>query len=141
MSKRSLTRPLIATIGLWFVTLVLAAFFLPVGISKMVLDPPSVTDFHNLGYPVWFLFFIGVVEAGGALLLLIPRFAFSGAALLIVEMLGAIGTVGFLHPNYGRAITSACVIVLCLLIAWGRWPQFAGRSLLRRDIHKEQREV
>ncbi len=48
--------------------------------------------FVTWGYPVWFSYVVGVLEIGGALLLLVPRVAPFAAGGLIVVMIGALVT-------------------------------------------------
>ncbi len=48
--------------------------------------------FAAWGYPVWFSYVVGVLEIGGALMLLVPRVAPFAAAGLIVVMVGALVT-------------------------------------------------
>jgi hypothetical protein len=78
---------------------------------------------------VWFRILIGVLETSAALLLLWKRTAFAGAVIIMVVMLGAMGT----HVYWGRPaqVTSEVLpLVLSTIVAMGRrnaflwkWPQ------------------
>jgi len=53
------------------------------------------------GFPLWFLYFIGVLEILGGLLLLIPKFRPWGSLMLIFVMLGAVLTRMFFGIKNG----------------------------------------
>ena len=61
------------------------------GAAKFMGDTWQVM-FATWGYPVWFSYLVGVLEIGGALLLLVPRAAPFAAGGLIVIMIGALVT-------------------------------------------------
>jgi putative oxidoreductase len=56
--------------------------------------------FATWGYPVWSSYVVGVLEIGGALLLLVPRAAPFAASGLIVVMIGALATE-IVHSQLG----------------------------------------
>ena len=60
------------TIGFWVLKLVLAALFLLAGGAKLAGLPAMVAVFEQVGLGQWFRYFTGVLEVGGALLLLWP---------------------------------------------------------------------
>ena len=69
--------------------MILAAFFLLAGGSKLGGAPKQVDNFAHWGYAAWFLYVVGAVEAAGAVGLLVPRVAVFSVLLLGVTMLGA----------------------------------------------------
>lgn len=80
------------TIGLWLLTIVLAASFLGAGGTKLAGLQKHIDDFARWGYPDWLRIVVGLIEVGAAILVLIPRVATIGAAILAIEMLVAIYT-------------------------------------------------
>jgi uncharacterized membrane protein YphA (DoxX/SURF4 family) len=63
--------------------------FLFIGWGKFPGGTEWVDMFRQIGLGQWFRYFTGVVEALGGLLVLIPRSATAGFALLAVTMAGA----------------------------------------------------
>jgi len=116
---------------LWIITVFLAYVFLRQGFAKFSNDSGWARAFRAWHYPVPFRIFIGVIEVTAALLLFVRRFAFAGAVMIIVVMLGAMAT----HVRWGqpRYITSEILpLVLASVVALGRKRFFlAGRE---RDL-------
>jgi uncharacterized membrane protein YphA (DoxX/SURF4 family) len=97
------------------------------GVAKFSDTSGWARAFRAWHFPLWFRIFIGAVETAAALLLLTRRTAFAGAILIIVVMLGAMGT----HVWWGRPgqVTSEILpLVLATIVAVGRRKSF----LLRR---------
>ncbi len=86
--------------------------------------------FEGWGYPNGFVYLIGALELGGALMLLIPRFASYAAGLLIVVMLGALATVVIHDDPLGVTgpIIFFVALTILLLARWGRRWQPSGGS-------------
>jgi uncharacterized membrane protein YphA (DoxX/SURF4 family) len=77
-------------------------------------------------FPVWFRVLIGILEITASLLLLTRRTAFAGALIIIVVMLGAMGT----HVYWGRPaqVTSEILpLTLATIVALGRRKAFLWR--------------
>jgi putative oxidoreductase len=74
----------------WIVRILLAAAFVMAGGSKLAGAPAMVATFDKLGMGQWFLYFTGLTEVTGALLLLIPVTGFWGALILLATMCGAV---------------------------------------------------
>jgi putative oxidoreductase len=95
----------------------LALLFLFAGGSKLLYPIMHAKDFREWGNPHWFIYAVGVVEVGGALLLLAPLVGMSaklrlyGAWLLAVDMVGATAT----HLKAGQMNRFALPVVLCIL--------------------------
>jgi putative oxidoreductase len=114
---------------LWVFALFLAWVFIRQGIAKFDDTSGWARAFRTWHFPVWFRILIGVLETSAALLLLWKRTAFAGAIIIIVVMLGAMGT----HVYWGRPgqITSeALPLLLSTIVALGRrkfflwqWPE------------------
>ena len=88
--REKLTR--IQHILLWLIVLWMAYRIGSMGYFK--LDPEGMWTkaFNRWGYPVWFRYFIGVLELGGALLILIPKVRHYGGIILFTVMIGALIT-------------------------------------------------
>jgi putative oxidoreductase len=89
---------------LWLITIFLAYVFLRQGWSKFFDDSGWAAAFRGWRYPDWFRVLIGVVEVAAALLLFWPRAVRIGATMIIVVMLGAMGT--HLVTGHPRHMTS-----------------------------------
>jgi putative oxidoreductase len=100
-------------IALWIVRVLLAALFFYLGVAKFPGSPRRmwVRLFANIGLGQWFRIFTGFVEAGGAILLLVPRGAVPAAILLGCAMVGAllvhVFVIGVGFPT----------VIVCLLLA------------------------
>ena len=79
-----------------------------------------VTFFDQVGVGQWFRYFTGVVEVLGALLVLIPRTARAGLALLAVTMACAALIVAFRLGQPANAIPSSIFFVILSGIWWSR---------------------
>ncbi|MFB3071715.1 MAG: DoxX family protein, partial [Nitrospirales bacterium] len=76
-------------IGMVIFAIVIAAFFIAAGLSKVMQPEDHTESFVRWGYPAWFVYFTGVVELCGAGLLLVPRVRLYGVMLLGVTMIAA----------------------------------------------------
>lgn len=114
------------SVALWALQILLALLFAAAAIPKLSGAAASVAMFATIGAGQWFRYFIGVIELAGAIGLLVPRLAGLAALGLVVDMIGATGVqIGIFHSNQWFPAT---VLVLCALLAWGRWPQTRALS-------------
>ena len=120
--------------ALWTVQGLLAALFLFAGLMKLAMpyDPTMA-----MGFPEWFLRFIGVAEALGALGLVLPgitrvrtELTPLAAAGLLVIMVGAVVTTGAIG-GVGAAAVPAVVGALCAVVAYKRSTVAVGRTALQ----------
>jgi uncharacterized membrane protein YphA (DoxX/SURF4 family) len=104
-------------VAVWSLRLVLAALFFYFGLMKFPGNPRGmwVRLFDAIGFGQWFRVFTGVVEAGGGLLLLVPRGVWPGAALLSAAMIGAL-LVHIFVVGTGPATVAVAVLVLLVLV-------------------------
>jgi len=103
--------------------IILAVEFIPGGAFKFVsgetfFGPSYSTKFVGWGYPAWFRFFVGSGEILGAILLLMPRYRFHGAALLFIILTGAVITHFVNVSSLGERISSQVHLVLTGFIVW-----------------------
>lgn len=85
-------------VALWVFCLFLAYVFFKAGWSKFSDTSGWAQAFRYWGYPDWFRIMVGVMEVAAAALVLYPRTAGFGAILIMMVMLGGMGT----HVATGR---------------------------------------
>ena len=103
----------------WIPALLLVLIFAPQGWSKFSDTSGWARAFRHWGYPDWFRVSIGVMEVGAAVCLLWGRSAVIGALLVVVVMLGGMGT--HIVFDGGRHITSEVVpLVLASVVLVAR---------------------
>ena len=106
-------------LALWLPTLFLVWVFAQQGSAKFSDTSGWAHAFVVWHFPVWFRILIGVLEVSAALLLLIPRTAALGAAIVVAVMLGAMGT--HIIRGHPQQVTSEVVpITLAILVFFGR---------------------
>jgi uncharacterized membrane protein YphA (DoxX/SURF4 family) len=111
---------------LWVFALFLAWVFIRQGIAKFSDTSGWARAFRVWHFPVWFRVLIGVLETSAAVLLLTTRTAFAGAVIIVVVMIGAMGT----HVYWGqpRQVTSEILpLFLATMVALGRHRSFVLR--------------
>jgi len=77
-------------IGASIPRLMLAILFLLIGSSKFGAASSWIQMFSRIGWGQWLRYLAGGMQVGGALLLLLPRTAVAGAALIACTMAGAV---------------------------------------------------
>ncbi|MDT0300857.1 DoxX family protein [Streptomonospora wellingtoniae] len=122
----------ILNIVLWVVQILLAAFFLFQGGTKLAGSEDAVRLFTDLGAGQWLRYVTGVCEVAGAVGLLIPRLSGLAALGLLGVMAGA--TAGnLLTPGYHSFAAQTVVLgVVFALVAWGRRPRTRELAALVR---------
>ena len=111
----------------WLMTAMLVVVFTRAGLDKFSDTSGWARAFTHWGYPVWFRILIGVLEVGAAALLLWPRTAPLGALVIIVVMLGGMGT--HIVKDAGRHMTSEVVpLVFASIILFARLRALRSRG-------------
>ncbi len=105
-------------IALWVLQVAAAAMFLMAGFSKLGGEPQTVALFQMIGVGQWFRYLTGVLEIGGAVLLLIPALAGIGALLLAVVMVGAVLATVFVVG--ASPLTPLVLLAVLAVIAYAR---------------------
>ncbi len=100
----------------WAVRLLLALAFGAAGAAKLAGVAQMVQTFDLVGIGQWFRYVTGIVEVGGAILLLIPSTAFLGGLLLGVTMIFGVATHLFVIG--GSAVPAAVLAVLSGFVAY-----------------------
>ena len=93
------------------------------GSDKFLDFGNNARRFANWGYASWFVTVIGVLETLGGVLVLVPRLASYGAAVIAVVMVGA----AYTHATTGIGSPTGALILIVLagILAWLRWPDRA----------------
>jgi putative oxidoreductase len=111
-------------IAIWVLSAMLAFVFLAAGIPKLLGVEAHIQHFARWGYPDWFRVVVGVVETASAVLLLIPRLAFVGAAGIVTIMAGATYTHVIRVPEEaGRAPLTLVLLALAAVVGYARRPR------------------
>jgi hypothetical protein len=112
-------------VALWIVQILLAALFLFAGVTKLLLPPEALKG--PVALPVWFVRFIGVCEALGAIGLILPSLLRIkpwltplAAAGLVIIMVGAV-SVTLLGGLVAPALITLIVGLLAAFVTYGRW--------------------
>lgn len=104
----------IITTSLW---VLLSIFFLIAGGSKLLNPEAHTENFAHWGYPIWFLYVTGIIEAVGAVGLLIAAVRPYAIFVLGVIMLGAALT-HFRAGELGAVPVPLVLLLLLLVLAW-----------------------
>ena len=109
-------------VGDWATRIGVAAVFVAFGLEKFSSELGShwVKLFHDIGAGDWFRYFTGVVEIVGGLLVLIPRTALIGFALLGATMLAAVLSVAFVLGRPADSIFPGIFLVAIATVGWTR---------------------
>ena len=105
--------------ALWIPTLFLVWVFAQQGFAKFSNTSGWARAFHAWHFPVWFRILIGALEVSAALLLLTRRTASVGAAIIVVIMLGAMGTHVF-TGRPGQVTSEILPLTLATVVLIGR---------------------
>jgi len=106
---------------LWTLQIFAAAAFLAAGGSKLAGVAPMVAAFEKIGVGQWFRYLTGLLEVLGAVGLLVPGFAFYGAALLSTVMVGAI--IAHLTVLGGSPVAPIVLLLITGTVVWLRKPR------------------
>ena len=119
MTSTSLASPTQHRI-VWGVRILLALAFGAAGAAKLAGAPQMVQVFDAIGFGQWFRYVTGLVEVGGAVLLLVPATGFLGGLLLFATMVCAVAThLALIGGNPAPAVVLAA---LSGFVAWRLWP-------------------
>src|SRR5947209_1786970 len=108
------------TVTIWVLSVLTAVAFFGAGGAKLAGAAPMVAVFEKVGVGQWFRYVTGALEVIGAIGLLIPRYAFFAAVLLVMVMIGAV--ISHLALLGGSPVAPIVLLVLCGTIAYLRKP-------------------
>jgi uncharacterized membrane protein YphA (DoxX/SURF4 family) len=106
---------------LWALSLMLVVVFTRAGLDKFDDGGGWARAFAVWGYPVWFRMLVGAIELSAALLLLWPPTAVYGAILIIVVMLGGMGTHIVIEHRPARVTSELGQLMFSSIVLAGRW--------------------
>lgn len=109
-------------VGVWTVTIFIGAIFLMSGLGKFLQSAMWQERFATQwGLPGWLASVTGLLEMTGAVLILMPRKAVYGGAVIAAVMIGRMGTHAMAGelPNIG---VTAVLGSLAAFVAWYRCP-------------------
>jgi uncharacterized membrane protein YphA (DoxX/SURF4 family) len=107
-------------VTLWILQALAAAAFLMAGGTKLAGAEMHVAMFEKIGLGQWLRYFTGSLEVISAVLLLLPKTAGIGAALLTATMAGAVATHLFIIG--GSAAPALVLLLITAAVAWYRRP-------------------
>lgn len=113
-------------IVLWVLQLLLAAVFIAHG-WMLLAPPPDLLAIMNEQMGVPFRIFLGMAEVAGAIGLILPALTrvkpwltpLAAACLAFVVVSATVLHV--MRAEYGPAVTTVVLSVLCAFLAYGRW--------------------
>jgi putative oxidoreductase len=113
----------------WAIRVTIAFLYFLIGAGKFSSRPGShwVAMFEQIHAGQWFRYLTGVVESSAALLVLIPRTAIFGLALLSCTMLCASLIVAFVLHQPGEATFPGFLFLVLVSIIWTRRPHRRDR--------------
>ena len=115
---------MLRNVAAWILSCLLALSFLLAGWPKVMPDETMVRRFENWGYGGEFAVVIGIFELLGGMLVLVPKTAFYGAAMVTVLMVGAVYT--HLETGIGSPVFAAVFLVLALVLGALRFDSAIG---------------
>jgi putative oxidoreductase len=102
----------------WALQILAAAQFFVTGLDKLGDAPPMIQLFQTVGFGQWFRYFTGTLEVVSAVLLLMPRLAALGAALLALGMIGALIAHATVLPF--SPVKAIVLLVMVSVVFWVR---------------------
>jgi putative oxidoreductase len=117
--------PAVADIAWAFQILAATQFFLT-GLDKLSDAPVMVQLFSAVGFGQWFRYVTGAIEIISAVLLLVPRAAAIGAALLVATMIGALIAHFTVLPF--PPVKPIILLVMMGIVFWVRRPDLLKTS-------------
>jgi uncharacterized membrane protein YphA (DoxX/SURF4 family) len=109
-------------LALWVPSLFLVYVFASQGTAKFSDTSGWAKAFVAWHFPVWFRIAVGAWECTAAALLLTRRTAPIGAAMIVLVMLGAMGTHAYWNRP-GQVTSEVVPLTLALVVFIGRFPR------------------
>ena len=102
----------------WLPRIAVALVFLSVGSEKFGSHGPWIRVFARIGLGDWFRYLTGVMQVGGALLLLVPPLVAFGTIVLGCTMVGAIVANIFILNTSFAAIIPSLLLAAVTFVGW-----------------------
>jgi putative oxidoreductase len=103
----------------WVASSLLCFVFLGAGSAKLAGQPMMIEQFHSFGYSVWFMYLIGLIEAGCGVLVMIPRTSRIAAVGFGCVMIGATISL-LLHGPQEKIVGPVVLLALSIAVYWLR---------------------
>ena len=110
----------------WAFQILAATQFFLTGLDKLSDAPVMVQLFGAVGFGQWFRYVTGIIEVVSAVLLLVPRVAAIGAALLAMTMIGALIAHFTVLPF--PPVKPIILLVMMGVVFWVRRPELFRAS-------------
>jgi putative oxidoreductase len=105
----------------WMFRGAVALIFVLTGVDKF--SDGWVKLFQEIGFGQWFRYFTGVVEVLGGILVLVPRTAAAGLALLACTMASAALILVFVIGRPADSVFSGALFIVLAVFWWNRRSQ------------------
>jgi putative oxidoreductase len=105
---------------LWILSGLVALAFIAAGGAKLAGVPAMVEVFDKVGLGQWFRYFTGLLEVAAGISLLMSRYAFRAALVLVMVMVGAI--IAHITVLASSPAAPAVLLVLTGIIGYLRKP-------------------
>jgi uncharacterized membrane protein YphA (DoxX/SURF4 family) len=105
-------------LAMWLPRVAVALVFLSVGSEKFGSQGPWIRIFARIGLGDWFRYLTGVMQVGGALLLLVPPLVTAGTIVLGCTMAGAIVVNIFVLHTGLAAIIPTLLLIAVVFVGW-----------------------
>jgi uncharacterized membrane protein YphA (DoxX/SURF4 family) len=99
------------------ITPLVTLIFVASGSAKLFGLEFELEAFDRWGYPLWFMYFTGVVEVVGGLVIWVKRLRFITSVGLNCVMIGAMAT-HLLNAEWPMLGVAAAIFLLTLIITW-----------------------
>lgn len=116
----------IDALATWLPRIALAMVFLSVGSQKFAPQGMWVRIFSEIGFGQWFRHATGVMQVGGAVLLLVPPTAAVGFILLGCTMIGAVAFWILTNDAFGAIIPGALLVAIAV-VGWSEVGRFLAK--------------
>ena len=99
------------------ITVLLTLAFLGSGIMKLTGSEQISQGFEKWGYPIFFMYVIGLCEVAGAIGFWLRRFSYAAKVCIILLMAGAVLT-HLVFDTFQEAVPPLVLIVLTAVTLW-----------------------
>lgn len=100
----------------WILRVLLGLLFLGIGIEKLTGTMGTIPFFDAIGWGQWFRYASGALDAGGAMLILIPRWTSLGA--LIITCTVGLGTILCFTKQLYNPVFPLVMTLLAATLMW-----------------------
>lgn len=99
------------------ITVLLSLAFLMTGIMKLTGAEMVKEGFEGWGYPIFFMYIIGICEVAGAIGMWLRRFSYAAKVCIILLMAGAALT-HLVFDTFQEAMAPVILIILTAVTLW-----------------------